>query len=215
MLAYVTRRRRAGRGGPRSTRERILDAALVLFGAKGFAAATTKEIADRAGVNEVTLFRTFGTKQALYAAMITERSLVPSIIRSVDFDLSTPVEQMMERNASAVLAVLKANRNMFMLVLNDVWRQPRARRTFGEGPLQKAIDFLASMLKGQMDAGRLRRMEPELAARAMIGMVQAYFLTNYLIQGSEDDPDKDGRFVRGFVSIFLHGMLPGEEGGRA
>lgn len=211
----MTRRQPRDAGGARRTRERILDAALELFGAKGFVAATTREIAKKAGVNEVTVFRTFGTKQGVYAAMLAERSLVPSIMRSVEFDLSSPLEEMMVRNVSTVLGMLKANRHMFMLMFNDVWRQPKGRRSLGEVPLQKAIDFLASTLKRQMDAGRLRRMEPEVAARAMIGMVQAYFLTNYLIQGSADDPDKDDRFVRGFVSIFLDGLRPEREGGSA
>lgn len=211
----MTKRVPGRRGDDRATRDRILDAALDLFGSKGFAAATTREIAKKAGVNEVTVFRTFGTKQGLYAAMLTERSLVPSITKSVQFDLSTPLEDMMVRNVSTVLGVLKTNRHMFMVVLNDVWRQPKARRTLGEVPLQKAVDFLASMLGRQMDAGRLRRMEPELAARAMIGMVQAYFLTNYLIQGCADDPDRDDKFVRGFVSIFLDGLRPAKEGGSA
>ncbi len=211
----MTRSQSGGRGGAHGTRERILDAALELFGAKGFAGTTTKEIAVKAGVNEVTVFRTFGTKQGLYAAMFAERSLVPSIMRSVEFDFSTPLEEMMVRNVSTVLGMLKANRHMFMLMMNDVWRQPRARRTLGEVPLQRAIEFLASMLKRQMDAGRLRRMEPELAARAMIGMVQAYFLTNYLIQGMADDPERDDRVVRGFVSIFLDGLRLAREGGSA
>ncbi|MDQ1371665.1 MAG: hypothetical protein QG582_579 [Candidatus Thermoplasmatota archaeon] len=211
----MTRGQPGGRGGTRGTRDRVLDAALELFGAKGFAGTTTKEIAAKAGVNEVTVFRTFGTKQGLYAAMFAERSLVPSIMRSVEFDLSTPLEEMMVRNVSMVLGMLKANRHMFMLMMNDVWRQPRARRTLGEVPLQRAIEFLASMLKRQMDAGRLRRMEPELAARAMIGMVQAYFLTNYLIQGMADDPERDDKVVRGFVSIFLDGLRPAREGGSA
>lgn len=208
----MTRGQRGGRGGARRTRERILDAALELFGAKGFAATTTREIARKAGVNEVTVFRTFGTKQGVYAAMLAEHSLVPAITRSVDFDLSSPLDEMMARNVSTVLGMLKANRHMFMVMLNDVWRQPRARKAQGEVPMQKAVEFLASNLKRQMDAGRLRRMEPELAARALIGMVQAYFLTNYLMQGSPDDPEKDDRFVRGFVSIFLDGLRPGQEG---
>lgn len=211
----MTRRRPSGTDGARGTRDRILDSALELFGSRGFAGTTTREIARRAGVNEVTVFRTFGTKQGVYVAMLAERSLAPSITRSVEFDLSSPLDEMMVRNVSMVLGMLKENRHMFMLMLNDVWRQPRARKTLGEVPMQKAVAFLSSMLERQMDAGRLRRMEPELAARAMIGMVQAYFLTNYLIQGSADDPERDDRFVRGFVSIFLDGLRPAREGGVA
>lgn len=202
----------AGRGGSQKARERILDAALELFGSKGFAATTTKEIAKKAGVNEVTIFRIFRSKQSLYTCMFAERSLVPVITESVEFDLETPLDEMMLRNVSTVLGILKANRHLFMAMLSDVWRHPKARRMLGEVPMQRAVQFLASMLEQQMEAGRLRPMDPELAARALIGMVQAYFLTTYLLQGSADDTERDERFAKGFVSIFLDGMRPEREG---
>jgi AcrR family transcriptional regulator len=47
------------------TAERVLDAASSLFAERGYAATTTRAIAERAGVNEVTVFRRFGTKAGL------------------------------------------------------------------------------------------------------------------------------------------------------
>ena len=41
------------------TQEKIMNAAMELIMEKGYGAATTKEIAVRAGVNECTLFRKF------------------------------------------------------------------------------------------------------------------------------------------------------------
>lgn len=49
----------------------ILEAALPLFAAKGFAATTTREIAHAAGVSEALIFKHFPSKQALYQAMFT------------------------------------------------------------------------------------------------------------------------------------------------
>jgi AcrR family transcriptional regulator len=46
-------------------RERILDAAAKLYAETGFRGATTRRIAERAGVNEITLFRHFGSKTRL------------------------------------------------------------------------------------------------------------------------------------------------------
>lgn len=203
-------RKEAGDGRQARTRESLLDAALELFGSRGFAGTTTKEIAKRAGVNEVTLFRTFGSKQGLYTAMFAERSLLPSVMEAVRFDSETPVDEMMTRNVEAVLRTLKENRHMFVVLLSDAWRQPRTRKMLGDVPMAKAIGFLSSSLKAQMDQGRLRRVDPDVAARALIGMVQGYFLTTYLLQGSEDDPARDRRFVRGFVSVFLDGLRPRE-----
>ncbi len=50
----------------KDTRSNILAAARELFEKRGFAAATTKDIAELAGVSEVTLFRHFPTKRALF-----------------------------------------------------------------------------------------------------------------------------------------------------
>ncbi|MGI8933964.1 MAG: TetR family transcriptional regulator [Phormidesmis sp.] len=47
-------------------------AALTLFSLQGITATTTKQIAERARVNEVTLFRQFGSKQGLLLAVLQE-----------------------------------------------------------------------------------------------------------------------------------------------
>ena len=46
-------------------REALLTAAVKLFGEVGSRGATTRRIAQEAGVNEVTLFRHFGKKEEL------------------------------------------------------------------------------------------------------------------------------------------------------
>lgn len=48
------------------TRERIMKAALELFSKQGYFKTTTREIADLAEINELTLFRHFGTKENLF-----------------------------------------------------------------------------------------------------------------------------------------------------
>ena len=46
-------------------RDAILTAAAGVFAQHGFRGSTTRRIADAAGVNEITLFRQFGSKEAL------------------------------------------------------------------------------------------------------------------------------------------------------
>jgi AcrR family transcriptional regulator len=48
----------------------VFDAALGVLAQYGYAAATTRRIAEAAGVNEVTLFRRYGDKRGLIAAAI-------------------------------------------------------------------------------------------------------------------------------------------------
>ena len=46
-------------------RDEILSAAAFVFAQHGFRGSTTRRIADAAGVNEITIFRQFGSKEAL------------------------------------------------------------------------------------------------------------------------------------------------------
>src|SRR5205814_2300745 len=59
---------------PNPTRQRLLDAAFSICAQRGLHGATTREIAEAAEVNEVTLFRHFGSKEKLIAALF-ERSV--------------------------------------------------------------------------------------------------------------------------------------------
>lgn len=55
-------------------REHLLEAAVKVFADAGFRGATTRRIAQEAGVNEVTLFRQFGSKEGL---------IVEAVLRAV------------------------------------------------------------------------------------------------------------------------------------
>jgi AcrR family transcriptional regulator len=53
-------------------KERIMAAAVQIFGRKGFKAATVREICDTAGVNLAALNYYFGNKKDLYRKLVTE-----------------------------------------------------------------------------------------------------------------------------------------------
>jgi len=70
-MTPVKRLRRPPAGGYArgdETRERIIDAAVKLFGERGFAAASTRDIATAAGVNAPALQYYFENKEGLYQA---------------------------------------------------------------------------------------------------------------------------------------------------
>ncbi|MEZ4291120.1 MAG: helix-turn-helix domain-containing protein [Myxococcota bacterium] len=66
-MAAVAQRSRAEEVG---TRDRIVAAALEVFAQKGFAAASTREIASRVGVNHGLIPDYFRTKERLWQAAV-------------------------------------------------------------------------------------------------------------------------------------------------
>lgn len=195
-----------------TARERILEAALESFAEKGFSGTSTKEIARKARVNEVTIFRQFRSKRALFAAVISERSPLLGIAERVSLDTKGPVEELLANNVRTVLRMMRANRKMYFVVLGDAWRQPKMRIMAYEEIVKKGVGFVGALMKDLMDAGKMRRMDPEIAARALMGAVQFHFMTTEIMGGGVPSPEEEERIIRGFVSIFVNGVKP-EQGG--
>jgi AcrR family transcriptional regulator len=63
----------------KDTREKILEAVLKLFSMKGYLGATTTEIAEKAGIAELTLFRHFTSKDKLFEEVMSVYSFLPAL----------------------------------------------------------------------------------------------------------------------------------------
>src|SRR5205085_8277842 len=62
----------ASRRSPGEARRELIAAGRELFAANGYSGTSTRQIADRAGVNESILYRNFRTKAALFDAAVVE-----------------------------------------------------------------------------------------------------------------------------------------------
>lgn len=82
---------------PSDTESAILNAAMMLFAEKGFSATTTRQIAQSAGVNEVTLFRHFRSKQELFLRILEEiQRLYPPLLEANQTAQKEPEEILMD-----------------------------------------------------------------------------------------------------------------------
>lgn len=207
VLTCITKKRTTKTEGiPDPTRERIIDAALQVFAESGFKDATTQKIARRAKVNEVTIFRQFGTKKALFTAVMIERSPVSQVRKVVSFDMKIPVEELMFRNVKTVLGILRESRHLYMVMLGDIWRLPKSRGFEPYLPIGRGLDFLSAFFQMLMDSGKIRRMDSRILAKAWMGTIQFYFLTGDILGIERLTQAEEDRTIREFIGIFLNGM---------
>jgi AcrR family transcriptional regulator len=113
-------------------RDRILDAAKKVYAQHGFRGATTRLIAIEAGVNEVTLFRTFGSKAALFEALMQAHSAASPIPSLPDIPVD-PAREMTEWCA-AILHHLRENRSLIRTSFGEIEDRPAAAISMCEGP---------------------------------------------------------------------------------
>lgn len=113
-------------------RQRILDAAKEVYAQHGFRGATTRLIAIQAGVNEVTLFRTFGSKAALFEALMQEhvaKSPVPDLP-------DNPVDPELEMTqwCAGILGYLRENRGLIRASFGEIEERPESAISMCQGP---------------------------------------------------------------------------------
>ena len=106
------------------SRERILEAASRVYAMHGFRGATTRLIANEAGVNEVTLFRTFGSKGALLEAVLEQHGRSCPVLALP----TEPADPLAELTAfvSAQLEHVRDMRPLLMRTMSELDERPPA-----------------------------------------------------------------------------------------
>ncbi len=186
------------------SRERILDAGLKIFGEKGYAGATTKEIALRAGVNEVTLFRTFHNKMGLFDVIIKERFPKAQLLKELHFDRGLGMRTVLVENSLRLLNILHANRDLVRMVVLDLPRRGGATLV---DPISTAfIGPLSGYFASQSEADMVRDIEPEMAAEILYGTLRSFFIDHYLFHDAAPEPSCDHRFINTAVDLYIDGI---------
>lgn len=152
----------------------VYRATLTTLVERGYAGATTKLIAEAAGVNEGTLFRKYGSKPQLINAAIAECAfqLDPESIRYTG-DVTADLTRAAEGYAQSI----RNSSGLFPVIMSEMARYPELRPTVAAP--HKVIREMAALITRYLDGGELVTDEDPLQAVAcflgpliIIGMLQ-------------------------------------------
>jgi AcrR family transcriptional regulator len=190
---------------PEETRERILLAAAQVFGEQGYARATTRAIAETAGVNEVTLFRHFGNKESLFKAVM-EQYGGPALSTTLKEQLTGDYRADLKTIAHQVMKVLVERQDAVRLMLCESTHFPELRSVMAQNPRQLR-KMLAKYLEGQMARGQVRELHAEALAQAFWGMFFAYGIATGILTETPKPEIPPEELVELFVDIFVQGTI--------
>jgi AcrR family transcriptional regulator len=197
-----------------STRDRLIQSALELFTAQGVGNTTTRSIAERAEVNEVTLFRHFGNKHGLLLAVLEDASVFRSLGESLlsHASLTNSMEQALKVYASECLAALERVPELVRSVIGESDQfPPENRRALGQG-LTAANRYVAEYLAQVIDRGQLSMsLPPEQLASLLNSMILGYAvieLTSEFHSLWQSRTD----FLDTLVQLFVNGAVTPVEG---
>jgi len=182
----------------------IIRSAAALFGEKGFNGTKTREIASRAGVSEALIFKHFPSKEELYAAILLEKSPVPSLLERIqvlankrhDLEVFTTIAETIVGGAP--------DQHLMRLILFSALENHELSDMFFQNHIRQFYDVLADYIKQRISDGAFQPVEPMVAARAFMGMLIYHRLLTVLFRAPLAQEPQD--IVKTFVTVFMNGL---------
>jgi len=185
----------------------ILTAAADLFGERGYNATTTRAIAERAGVNEVTLFRTFKNKQGVLRAL--SESWAGSMAGFAVGAVPAPEDTRGTLAALASMEVAQATAigGVAIRLALDAASSPEVAEVTGDG---SGANFagLAEYLTARQAAGDLRAdLDARVMAEVFFALTSTMVMSRQLLGGAQYEMSQDQVNAQA-LEIYLSGVLP-------
>lgn len=190
----------------RTVEERILDAAMIVFSENGFKGATTIKIAKEAGVNEITIFRKFKSKENLLKAVI-EKKLSETLAR-LDLILceekSADVEVCIKTLAISLNQFLDERMDFIFMLVTQGRKKPEIMGLFTQFR-KKLVEHLSEYFQDQMNQGNIRKVDPELLAFSLFSFIFNKSLSKKIFK--EHFINDDAKSFEEFIDVFMRGIV--------
>ncbi len=203
---------RAAEGRPHrmSAAERkdlVLRRAADLFAEKGFRGTTTAELARAGGTSEAMLYKLFGSKQGLYAALI-QRKL------SREGDAIFPREAAARKDDREVFSTMarefltscRRDPSFMRLLHFSALEGNELAEIFYEVRIRSVIEFLSRYIRGRIREEAFRRVDPYLTALAFLGTLSQFVMARQVFHIPAAKRVGMNRAAETFVDLFLSGI---------
>jgi AcrR family transcriptional regulator len=185
-------------------RAEILAAAAQVFAQKGYAGATTREIAEAADVAEGTLYNYFGGKREILLAIAgeSEAPMELALLEVVGMEERPAMVAMFEK----ALDISDTQLPFLRTLLSEAWVDDTLLQEFVIARLERVQQRLQAYVTAHIAAGTFRPVDPALAAWLAMGMFGGLLLPT--LRGLASPPSAEERhaLAEAAVDLLLDGI---------
>lgn len=154
------------------TDEKIIKATFEILQEEGFAKATTKKIATKAGVNEVTIFRNFTNKKNLVEATkeYYKQILINKLEEIFEFEEDDEIEEYLKISFFGILNLREEDLSILRVAMEEVREDPKKKNLISN-ITDVVLNKLEEFFKIKMEKGIIREVNPKSVAIMCFGML--------------------------------------------
>lgn len=190
----------------KNTPERIIEACIELFRDYGYKGTTTRAIAERAGVNEVTIFRHFGNKKGIMKAAVQSLSYHPKLAKVINEQVSWELEHDLSLIADTYQTYIDQIKDLVLISLKEAEMFPELNDIIMSIPIQ-IKESMVSYFTEMKRLGKLIDTDIELQAMNFIWLNFGYFLSNARFNNQIISRSRQ-EFLKYSVFLFARGLTP-------
>ncbi|MES9698015.1 TetR/AcrR family transcriptional regulator [Bacillus sp. JJ927] len=192
---------------------RILEAAVDMFGEKGYASTSTSEIAKRAGVAEGTIFRYYKTKKDLLFAVV-----MPTLTKfAAPFFVQAFAKEIFKteyESYEVLLRVIIQNRfefakkhfPMIKILIQEVPFQPELKSEIQQLIETELLVHFKKLIAKFQEEGEIIELPPSSVLRLTLSVVLGLLLTRFLLLPEEKWDDEVE--IENTIQFILYGLTP-------
>jgi AcrR family transcriptional regulator len=191
---------------------KIIEAAVEIFAEKGFAATSTNEIAQKAGVAEGTIFRHYRTKKDLLISIVTPimaKLVAPFVLRDFHRVLDTEYESFEDFLRAVMrnrLDFAMKNAPVIKIMLHEIPFHPELHTQFRVQIFPQVAERVERVVTHFQSRGELIVMPPVTLLRMGATAIVGYILMRSLIM-PENNWNDDEEIER-TIQFIMHGLTP-------
>lgn len=187
------------------TEQKIVDATIFLLDKEGMNGTTTKKIAKKAEVSEVTVFRKFKSKDNLlkiakiyYSDYFLEK--ISDIFTNYE---DTDLKSLLKNTWWKLVNFLDNNLDIIKIALDELMSSPEEEKIFSKFS-DEVLKNLTNIFQEQIDKEKIRKINPSAAALTVFSViVEGIIFWKFESKVSNDDINK---YLDDFLDIFINGI---------
>ena len=188
-----------------STEEKIISASFHILEKEGISGATTKKIAAKAGVSEVTLFRKFENKEKLLSAVSEHYSniLIERLNQIFEFDPKMSIEEYFNKCYYELINLKENELNILKIEMEGIISLPNEKKIFLE-ITEKINKKLAEFFSIKIRQNEIRDVDPEVLALNMLNITIESAIIWKIYGKKPQTPSKN--YAENFLDILINGI---------